>query len=257
MQAADLTAFWYNLPETYAKECETDLDSLQTEQTEGQRSTEALAKSKKTTSSRAKSLASPIAPLLAVLAVMWLVFVVDWLPFLGIDLTQYGIHPRTLEGLWQIPIAPFIHADLNHLIANSIPLLILGYLIIIRDKKHFGLVFIIAALVSGLGIWAFGGEGTVHMGASGVVFGFMGYLLARSYFERGFVSILFALVALLLYGSILIGVLPGQPGVSWLGHLFGLAGGVLAAFAAHRTRSKPSASSQKATAKTLGETESA
>ena len=174
-------------------------------------------------------------------------------------MTQYGIHPRTLQGLWEIPIAPFIHADINHLIANTIPLVILGYLIIIRDKRNFLLVFVISALVSGLGIWLFAGEGTVHMGASGVVFGFMGYLLARSYFERSFISILFALVALLLYGGILAGILPGQPGVSWLGHLFGLAGGVLAAFAAHRSKGKSGGSSggKKSKAKSLEEAEPA
>lgn len=177
------------------------------------------------------ALSMPVAILLAVLAVFWLVELLD-LIFRPVDFANYGIRPRTLEGLWRIPIAPFLHADVNHLLSNTIPLLILGWLIIVRNKWHFAIVFVVAALVSGLGIWLFGGANTVHIGASGIVFGFLGYLIGRGYFERGFVSILFGVIALLLYGGILIGMLPGQPGVSWLGHLFGLAGGVLAAYLA-------------------------
>jgi membrane associated rhomboid family serine protease len=240
------------------------LNFLRTGETGDQESIEPLAKAKKSSSSGSKSLVAPILPLLIVVGLMWLVWFVDWLPFPNLDLTQYGIHPRTIQGLFEIPIAPFIHADLAHLVANTIPLFILGYLIIIRDKRNFMLVFVVAMIVSGLGIWTFGATGTVHMGASGVVFGFMGYLLARAYFERSFVSILFGIIAVLLYGSILAGILPGQPGVSWLGHLFGLAGGVLAAWAAHRTKpkaassgkkSKPKAASLRASAQDLDESE--
>ena len=177
----------------------------------------------------------PIAIPIMVLAVFWLVGMLnEWI--LDDRLGNYGIHPRSVDGLWQITVAPFLHADFNHLIANSIPILILGWLIIIRDKWHFALVFVLAALVSGLGIWIFGGANTIHIGASGVVFGFLGYLLGRGFFERSLVSILFGFVALILYGGILIGMLPGQPGVSWLGHLFGLAGGVLAAYLTSRSR---------------------
>lgn len=178
---------------------------------------------------RVSSFSTPLAILVGVLVALWLVELADLL-LRNTSLDVYGIRPRTREGLWQIPVAPFLHADFNHLIANTIPLLILGYLIIVRDRWHFAMVFVVAALVSGAGIWVLGGADTIHIGASGVVFGFMGYLLGRGYFERSFVSILFGFVALLLYGSILIGVLPGQPGVSWLGHLFGLAGGVLTAY---------------------------
>jgi membrane associated rhomboid family serine protease len=180
-------------------------------------------------SSKLAALASPIAILLAVLAVLWLVELLNRFVWSG-QLGNYGIRPRTIEGLWRIPSAPFLHADFNHLLANSIPLLILGWMVVIRNKWHFPLVFVLAALISGLGIWLLAGANTIHIGASGVVFGFLGYLVARGYFERGFVSILFGIIALFLYGGILIGVLPGRPGVSWLGHLFGLAGGVLAAY---------------------------
>ena len=200
--------------------------------------------SNSTLSSRVSALSTPVAILVSVLAVLWVVELADWLIqrlslIQDFSLDVYGIHPRTKEGLWQIFIAPFLHANFRHLIANSIPLLVLGYMVIIRDRSHFALIFIITALVSGLGIWLFGGSNTIHIGASGVVFGFMGYLLGRGYFERSFVSILFGVIALFLYGGILIGVLPGQEGVSWLGHLFGLAGGVLVAYlVSHFQRSK-------------------
>ena len=99
--------------------------------------------------------------------------------------------PRATDEVWRIAAAPFLHADYRHLIANSIPLLVLGYLVIIRNKWHFPLVFVCAVLVSGLGVWLFGSANSIHIGASGVVFGFMGYLLGRGFFERSIVSILF------------------------------------------------------------------
>ena len=146
-------------------------------------------------SARSAILSNPLTLLVAFLTGLWLIELIDTL-IQGIDLETYGIHPRSVDGLWQIASAPFLHADVSHLIANSIPLLILGWMIIIRDKWHFTLVFVVAALVSGLGIWIFGGANTIHIGASGVVFGFLGYLLGRGYFERSFVSILFGFVAL-------------------------------------------------------------
>jgi membrane associated rhomboid family serine protease len=218
---------------TPAKEYVAILDNLQTELESDQRAAQALASSQKSAKSSVQTVLAPITPLVAIIGAMWFVWFVDFL-WRGGTFTAYGIHPRTVEGLWQIALAPFIHADFAHLIANTIPFVILGYLIVIRDKRTFMLVFIVATVISGLGIWLLGGADTVHMGASGVVFAFMGYLLARGYFERSFISILFGIVALLLYGGILTGIMPGQPGVSWLGHLFGLAAGVLAAWAAHR-----------------------
>jgi len=88
----------------------------------------------------------------------------------------------------------------------------------------------VSALVSGLGIWLFGASNSIHIGASGLIFGYFGYLVARGYFERSFTALLLAVIALILYGGILMGALPGQPGVSWQGHLFGFAGGILAAY---------------------------
>jgi membrane associated rhomboid family serine protease len=117
----------------------------------------------------------------------------------------------------------------GHLAANTVPLIVLGWLVMLRRTRDFIVVTLVSVLVSGLGIWLFGGANTIHLGASGVIFGLLGALLARAYFERSWVALGLAIVAGLLYGGMLWGVLPGAPGVSWLGHFFGFVGGVLAA----------------------------
>ncbi len=165
----------------------------------------------------------------AIVLFLWLLEGVDWL-FLRGRLDYFGIHPRTLSGLRNIVFSPFLHNGFGHLFTNSLPFLILGAFVYIRGAKDFIYVTAITALVSGLGIWLFGGTNTVHLGASGVIFGYFGYLLLRSYFERSIQAILLAVVAFFIYGSMLWGVLPIQSGVSWLGHLFGFVGGGLAAY---------------------------
>lgn len=159
---------------------------------------------------------------------LWLIELVDQLFWHG-ALDFYGIQPRTLVGLRNIFLAPFLHRGVNHLLANTAPFLVLGWFVLLRGTRTFFLVSFMAALVSGLGIWLFGMPATIHVGMSGVIFGYLGFLLARSYFERSWQAIGLALLAAFLYGSMLWGVLPLQPHVSWLGHLFGFVGGILAA----------------------------
>jgi membrane associated rhomboid family serine protease len=124
--------------------------------------------------------------------------------------------------------APFLHGNFAHLIANTIPFLTLGWFVMLRETSDFFVVTGITMLVSGLGVWLFGSAG-LHIGASGVVFGYLGFLLARGYFERNIPSILLSVIVGFLYGGAIWGVLPTQPGVSWEGHLFGFIGGVIAA----------------------------
>ena len=167
--------------------------------------------------------------LLILIAVAWAVEVVDWVQPWG-ALDWYGIHPRSLIGLPGIIFAPFLHASFGHLLANTVPFFILGWLVMVRGRQDFFTVMLAALVVSGLGVWLFGGSNTVHIGASGIVFGFLGYLLARGYYERSLAAIALAVVAVFLYGGMIWGVLPLQDGVSWLAHLFGLIGGVAAAY---------------------------
>lgn len=160
-------------------------------------------------------------------AIMWVAEVVDqWV--LGRQLDLLGIIPRTTIGLRGIVLAPFLHGGFAHLIGNTIPFLMLGWLIMLRETSDFVRVTLVVGLASGLGTWLLGSSGS-HIGASGVIFGYLGYLLLRGFFERRLGSISLSLLVGTLYGSMIWGILPLQQGVSWEGHLFGFLGGVLAA----------------------------
>jgi membrane associated rhomboid family serine protease len=161
-------------------------------------------------------------------ALLWLVELVD-LVLLGGRLDGYGVQPREVDGLDGVAFAPMLHAGLAHLVANTVPLLVLGFLVLLSGFARWALVTLVVWVVGGVGTWLVGGEGTVHIGASGLIFGWLTYLLLRGVFSRSVRQILLGVVVLLLYGGLLLGVLPGTPGVSWQGHLFGAVGGVCAA----------------------------
>lgn len=162
------------------------------------------------------------------IALIWTLEIVDLL-FLGGVLNAYGIRPRSIIGLRGILFAPFLHGGLAHVAANTIPFLTFGWLIMLRETSDFFVVTAVTMLTSGLGVWLIGSPYTIHIGASGLIFGYFGFLLLRGYFERSFSAILFSLIVGLLYGSLIWGVLPLQVGISWQGHLFGFLGGALAA----------------------------
>lgn len=165
--------------------------------------------------------------LLGAFAIMWALEVIGALT--DHALADFGILPRTPRGLLGIPLAPLLHGSVTHLALNSVPFLVLGGLIIISEKKRFVAVSVFVAIVGGLLVWMLGRAGAVHIGASGVIFGYFGYLLARGLTRRSFQALLLASVTVLLYGGVIVGALPGDPGVSWESHLFGLIAGVLAA----------------------------
>lgn len=165
----------------------------------------------------------------AILLVLWAVEVADWLLW-HFPLDQYGIRPRTLIGLRNILFAPWLHVGFGHLIANSIPFWVLGWLVSLSGLRQFWRVTISAMLVSGVAIWLLGPPRTLHLGLSGIIFGYLGYLLLRGFMERSSLAVLLAALALLFYGGMLWSLVTWQPGVSWLGHLFGFLGGALAAY---------------------------
>lgn len=182
---------------------------------------------------RGEDLARHAVSIGSLLGVMWMLEIFDQIvPFISLD--RWGIVPRTLLGLRNIVFAPFLHVGFGHLIANSVPFLVLGSLVALRGRRNFLLVTIITALVSGLGVWLIASPRSIHLGASGVIFGYLGYLLARAYFERSCASLLIAGFVFLIYGSMLWGVLPTarlfDVRVSWQGHLFGFLGGGIAAW---------------------------
>ena len=168
-----------------------------------------------------------ISILVALVAIMWGIEFLDTFVFQhGLD--TWGILPREPIGLRGILFAPFLHANFPHLIANTIPFVVLGWLIMAQNTADFAIVSVICLFVGGLGTWVFGGRG-IHIGASGVIFGYLGFLLTRCYFDRRLSSGLVALFVGTTYGSVLWGVLPSMPGISWEGHLFGFLGGIFAA----------------------------
>jgi len=122
-------------------------------------------------------------PLLIILALMWIIEIADWLLFNG-ALDQFGIIPRQLVGLRGIPIAPLLHGSFSHLAANTIPFLALGLLVMLRHSRQFTAVSIIIVLVSGLGTWLFAPAYTIHIGASGLIFGYFAFLVVAAFYER-------------------------------------------------------------------------
>ena len=170
--------------------------------------------------------------LVAVLAaVMWAVEIADLV--LG-DLDAAGIRPRDPDGLSGIALAPFLHAGFGHLLANTLPFLVLGATVALGGLARVAGVFAIVALVGGLGTWLTAPGGTVHIGASGIVLGSVAYLIARGVYSRRAWDLGVGLVVLGVYGATLVLSLVPTPGVSWQGHLFGAVGGVVAARWLHR-----------------------
>ena len=160
---------------------------------------------------------------------IWLVEVVDWVIFQS-SLDLYGIQPRTVSGLWGVLWAPVLHHGFGHVMANTVPFLVLGWFVLLQGMRPCVVVTAVAWIVSGLGTWLIAPANTIHVGASSLVFGYFGYLLLRAYFERSFSAILWSLFVIMLYGGLIWGVFPGRIGISWQGHLFGFIGGGLAAY---------------------------
>lgn len=168
--------------------------------------------------------------LVAVLAaVMWISEIID--KILGGDLDAYGIHPRNVDGLDGIAWAPFLHGGFDHLIGNTIPFLVLGGIIALSGIARVAMVFLIVAVVGGLGTWLVAPENSIHIGASGIVFGFAAYVIARWLYTRRAAHILTAIVVTAIWGATLLGGLVPADGISWQGHLFGALGGLVAAWA--------------------------
>lgn len=163
-------------------------------------------------------------PILFLVALIWGVELVNLV--LGHRLgSLVGIEPRSLGGLIGIPLAPLIHVGLLHAVSNTIPLLILGGLTIIGNRKEFWETTITVALLTGALVWVFGRNG-VHVGASGLVFGYFGVIVARAAVKRGVIEIATAIVTIIFYGGLLWGVLPHRNFVSFESHIFGLVAGI-------------------------------
>ena len=163
------------------------------------------------------------------LAVIWVLQVVNWADGYRLD-SEFGILPEHVSRLGEIFSAPFLHFSWQHIEGNSVPLFVLGVLAAYRSIPRFLLLTLIVAVTSGMAVWLFQSSNELTVGASGLIFGYFGYVLLRGFIDRNLVDIGVGLVAGALYWTILQVAIPGTPGVSWIGHVGGLVGGILAAW---------------------------
>lgn len=162
-----------------------------------------------------------------VIGVLYAVEVVDAAS--GNSLDADGIHPRDVDRWWGVLTSPFLHAGFDHLTSNAVPAAVLGFLLLI--VRRFVVTTAVVWAFSGIGVFLFGPGDSVTIGASGIVFGWLAFLLVRGLFNRSPGQIAVGGLLLLVYGSVLWGIIPGQAQVSWQAHLFGAVGGVIAAWA--------------------------
>jgi membrane associated rhomboid family serine protease len=170
------------------------------------------------------------------LAGLWVLELLDQLS--GNQLDQFGIHAREVDGMPEILTAPFLHAGWDHLISNSLPFFVLGFLVLLSGMARWLVSSLIIIVISGMAAWLLTPPNTIILGASGLIFGWLTYLLARGIWSRRPAQVVIAVLVLLVYGGLIWGVFPGNTGISWQAHLGGAIGGVLAAWLLHRRASR-------------------
>jgi membrane associated rhomboid family serine protease len=176
------------------------------------------------------------ATILTFVALLYLVELIDQLTRHSLD--ENGIRPLQVDGLWGIIFAPVLHESWQHLAANTVPMLILGFLMTLAGMSRFVWATAIVWILGGFGTWLIGNIGsscgpTDHIGASGLIFGWLAFLLVFGIFVRRGWDIIIGLVVMFAYGGVLLGAMPvlGRcGGVSWQGHLCGAIAGVVAAY---------------------------
>lgn len=168
------------------------------------------------------------------LAAMWVFELIDSFLMFGQLDRAFGLRAWDLDAPWTVLTSPFMHGNLEHLIGNSLPFLVLGSLVAFSGLGRFLLTSLIIVVVSGVGVWLFSTPHSLTVGASGLVFGYFGYTVLRGVIERKTIDIVIMICVILFYGTMIWGVLPQYPGVSWQAHLFGFIGGLGAAYALPR-----------------------
>jgi membrane associated rhomboid family serine protease len=158
---------------------------------------------------------------------MWIVHIMKLM--LGMSLAQFGVLPREIYGLKGIVTGPFIHGDIQHLISNSIPMLMLLTMIFVFYRKVAVKSFVVIYLLTGAAVWLFAHD-AFHIGASGVVYGLVSFVFWSGVFRRNIKSIILSLIVIVLYSGYFYGILPNQTGISWESHLFGGLAGILVAY---------------------------
>ncbi len=188
----------------------------------------------------ARQSAEGLALLAAIVALMWIIEVVNSLDSNALT-NDAGILPRSTDHVWAIFTSPFLHANFQHLIDNTIPFVFMGVIIALRGAGRLALVTLIVIVVGGLGTWLIAPAGTNTIGASGVVFGYATYLFARGVFDRSALEIMTGVIVGVVWGGALLSSVVPHAGVSWQAHVCGAIGGVVAAWvlAGRDTGSRP------------------
>lgn len=174
--------------------------------------------------------------MLLMLVGLWVLEFLDQLS--GNELDQFGIHAQDVDGLPEILTAPFLHAGWDHLISNSLPFYVLGFLVLLSGLARWLASSLIIIAISGITAWLLTPPNTIILGASGLIFGWLTYLLARGIWSRRPAQVVIAVLVLVVYGGLIWGILPSTAGISWQAHLGGAVGGVLAAWLLHRRASR-------------------
>lgn len=164
--------------------------------------------------------------MLSLTGMLWAIEVIN--SSLDHSLNIFGIYPRTLDGLPGVVFWPFLHGNIQHLMVNTTPFLVLGWFVALRGAKTFIQTSLLILLIAGLGVWLFG-RSSYHLGVSGMVFGYFGFLVARGIYERSMAALFIASLTLFYYGGFIVGILPAGGRISWETHLFGLIAGIFAA----------------------------
>jgi membrane associated rhomboid family serine protease len=186
--------------------------------------------------------------LIGLVAVMWIVQLINSFDHYALD--RDGIWPHNVDRLWGILTGPFLHASWAHLIGNTIPFVFLGLIIAFEGVRRLAAVTAIVIVLGGLGTWLLSSSGTNVVGASGVVFGYATYLLARGFFNRNLLELLVGAVVVAVFGTALLSSLVPQGHVSWQGHLSGGIAGLIAAWALSSDRRRDAAASGSSGAST-------
>lgn len=183
--------------------------------------------------------------LLAIVGLMWLIEAINTLDSNHLD--SDGIWARNVGRFWGILTSPFIHASFQHLLDNTVPLVFLGVIIALHGARRLALVTAFVILIGGLGTWLISPSHAGHhpvdtIGASGVVFGYAGYLLARGFFDRNLLELLIGVIVAVIWGAVLVSSLVPHTGISWQAHACGGVAGVLVAWRLSRTDRKSASS---------------
>jgi len=173
---------------------------------------------------------------------VWLVFILDII--IPIDFNNYGILPRTIQGLVGIPLSPFLHAGLFHIISNTIPLFILLFLLFTFYKKESLPVIVLIILIGGILVWIFGRK-SYHIGASGLIYGLFSFLVVSGFLRKNIKTIIVSIIVIFLYGGLIYGIFPQQSHISWEAHLFGAIAGIICSYLFKTKRNEKSSSEKE------------